>query len=71
MNKQLPKILQGVERSEYAIKERTLRFPFKKFELSSVKDQLVRFIHSSKIKKVEIFVTANIVLVDQIKKQYR
>ena len=60
-----------MEHSNFSIKERTLRFPFKKFKLSTVKDQLVRFLHSSKTKKVEIFVTANIVLVDPIKKQYR
>ena len=59
---------KGVEESGYAIREKTVRLPFTTNPSESeshskfVKKEFVNFVHSAKQKKVEVFVTANIVL---------
>ena len=61
-----------MEGSSYGIREQTIRLPYPyKNSTAFVKNQLIRFINSSKQKEVEIFVTANVVLSDLDKKTYR
>ena len=65
--------MQPVAGSLFGLNERTIRVPF--FDhtkyVSLVKDQLIKFIDISKIKTIEVFVTANVVLCDPLEKEYR
>ena len=69
--------LQGVEGSSFGIKERTVRLPFttnpeeRKSHLSFVKKQFLNFIHGARVKNIEVFVTANIVLTPPTQKEFR
>ena len=68
---------KGVEESGYAIKEKTVRLPFttnpseRESHLKFVKKEFVNFIHSAKQKQIEVFVTANIILTNPQRKEFR
>ena len=54
------------------MRERMIRVPFDFKDTSSlVKEELSRFLTSSKSKEVEVFVTANVVLVNNNENTYR
>ena len=69
--------IKGVEESGYGIRERTVRCPFttsiaeNQYHMRYVKKQLLNFLHSATEKKIEVFVTANIVLTDPSHKTFR
>ena len=55
-----------MEGTKYAIRERTIRLPVPYSNGASfVKNQLLKFLHSTKNKQIEIFVTANCILTDK------
>lgn len=64
---------QGVEGRPHGIRERTIRLPFNYPNTASViKDELTKFLFSVKgSKQAEVFVTANVVFVNNDLNTYR